>query len=58
MGFCKYVASKKTDDNFNKSEFAIRKLIFIFLVVYLSLTLDSPLDSHLVPKASTQKLTW
>ena len=42
-------------DIFNKSAFANRKLIviylFIFLVVYLSLTLDSPLDNHLVPKA-------
>ena len=41
-------------DIFNKSAFANRKLIviylFIFLVVYLSLTLDSPLDNHLVPK--------
>ena len=43
-------------DIFNKSAFADRKLIviyilFIFSVVYLSLTLDSPLDNHLVPKA-------
>ena len=42
-------------DIFNKSAFPKRKLIviylFIFLVVYLSLTLDSPLDNHLVPKA-------
>ena len=41
---------------FNKFAFANRKLIvmyllFIFSVVYLSLTLDSPLDNHLVPKA-------
>ena len=44
-------------DIFNKFAFANRKLIVIyllfifFLVVYLSLTLDSPLDKHLVPKA-------
>ena len=43
-------------DIFNKSAFANRKLIviyllFIFSVVYSSLTLDSPLDNHLVPKA-------
>ena len=42
-------------DIFNKSAFANRKLIIIYLlifsVVYLSLTLDSPLDNHLVPKA-------
>ena len=31
-------------------------LYLFFSVAYLSLTLDSPLDSHLVPKASTQKL--
>ena len=43
---------------FNESASSNRKLIFIFfLVVYLSLTLDSPLDSHLVLKASTQKIT-
>ena len=40
---------------FNKSAFPDRKLIviyllFIFSVVYLSLTLDSPLDNHLLPK--------
>ena len=43
-------------DIFNKSAFVNRKLIviyllFIFSVVYLSLTLDSPLDNHLVLKA-------
>ena len=43
-------------DIFNKFAFANRKLIviyilFIFSVVDLSLTLDSPLDNHLVPKA-------
>ena len=41
-------------DIFNKSAFANRKLIVIYLffsVVDLSLTLDSPLDNHLVPKA-------
>ena len=44
-------------DIFNKSAFANRKLIVIyllfyfFLVFYLSLTLDNPLDNHLVPKA-------
>ena len=41
-------------DIFNKSAFANRKLIVIYLffsVVYLSLTLDSPLNNHLVPKA-------
>ena len=48
-------------DIFNKSAFANRKLISIyclfFSVVYLSLTLDSSLDNHLVPKAEAQKLT-
>ena len=41
-------------DIFNKSAFANRKLIVIYLffsVVDLSLTLDRPLDNHLVPKA-------
>ena len=42
-------------DIFSKSAFANKKLIVIYLfffsVVYLSLTLDSPLDNHLVPKA-------
>ena len=41
-------------DIFNKSAFANRNLIAIYLrffVVYLFLTLDSPLDSYLVPKA-------
>ena len=42
-------------DIFKKSAFANRKLIviycLIFLVVYLSLILDSPLDNHLVLKA-------
>ena len=41
-------------DIFNKSAFANRKLIVIYVffsVVDLSLTLDSPLDNHLVPKA-------
>ena len=60
-GFCKHVLSKKIKtDIFNKSAFANRKLIVIclfFSVVYLSLTLDSPLDNHLVPKAQTQKIT-
>ena len=41
-------------DVFNKSAFANRKLIVIYLlffsVVYLSLTLDSSLDNHLVLK--------
>ena len=40
-------------DIFNKSAFANRKLIIIYLffsAVYLSLTLDSLLDNHLVPK--------
>ena len=32
--------------------------LYFFLVVYLFLTLDNPLDNHLVPKASTQKLTY
>ena len=44
-------------DIFNKSAFANRKLIVIYIsiyfsVVYLSLTLDSPLDSDLLPKGS------
>ena len=43
-------------DIFNKSEFANRKKKF-FSVVYLSLTLDSPLDSHLTLKALTQKIS-
>ena len=42
-------------DTFKKSAFANRKLIVIyclfFLVVYLSLILDSPLDNHFVRKA-------
>ena len=44
-------------DIFNNSAFANRKLtviyvlLFFFLVVYLSLTLYSPLDNHLVLKA-------
>ena len=44
-------------DIFNTSAFANRKLVVIyllfifFLVVYLSLTLVSPLDNHLAPKA-------
>ena len=42
-------------DIFNKSAFANRKLILIYLlffsVVYLSSTLDGPLDNHLVLKA-------
>ena len=44
-------------DIFNKSAFANRKLIVIYLlfyffpVVYLSLTLYNPLDNYLVPKA-------
>ena len=41
-------------DIFNKSAFANRKLTVIYLffsVVDLSLTLDRPLDNHLVPKA-------
>ena len=47
---------KKKIDIFNEFVFANRNLIviyllFIFSVVYLSLTLDSPLDNHLVPKA-------
>ena len=40
-------------DIFNKSAFANRKLIVIYLffsVVDLSLTLEYPLDNHLVPK--------
>ena len=41
---------------FDKPAFTNRKLIF-FLVAYLSLTLDSPLDCQLVSKASTQKIT-
>ena len=46
---------KKKTDIFNEFVFANRNLIVIYLlffsVVYLSLTLDSPLDNHLVPKA-------
>ena len=45
---------KYKTDIFNKSAFANRKLIVIclfFSVVYLSSTLDSPLDNHLVPIA-------
>ena len=41
-------------DIFNKSAFANRKLIVIYLffsVVDLSLILDRPLDNYLVPKA-------
>ena len=41
-------------DIFNKSAFANRKLIVIYLffsLVDLSLTLDRPLDNHLVLKA-------
>ena len=43
-------------DIFNKSAFANRKLLVVYLfiffsIVYLSLTLDCPLDNHLVPKA-------
>ena len=41
-------------DIFDKSAFANRKLIVIclfFSVVDLSLTLDRPLDNHLVPEA-------
>ena len=42
-------------DIFNKSAFVNRKLIVIYLlffsVVYLALTLDSPLNNHLVRKA-------
>ena len=41
-------------DTFNKSAFANRNLIviylFLFSVVDLSLTSDSPLDNHLLPK--------
>ena len=49
-----YQKRYKISDIFNKSAFANGKLIVIclfFSVVYLSLTLDSPLDNHLVPKA-------
>ena len=49
---------KIEDVIFNKSAFANRKLIVIFfLVVYLSLALDSPLGSHLAPNAETLKIT-
>ena len=62
MGPLDWESSTLTDtfnksDIFNKSAFANRKLIaiylmfFFFSVVYLSLTLDSPLDNHLGPKA-------